>query len=116
MQHNIISSIFSSHETSEDSGSLENIPLIERGAVASSEEVVQVVANVQIQKRDSVGSNFEDGSNMSNLKEGQLGDSKRDITSPTRTKTECYVGHVTHLTSKAVSWSYNSYYCQFLNF
>ena len=104
MQQNVIYFIFSSHETNEDSASLENIPLIERGVVASSEEVVQVVANVQIQQRDSVGSTFEDGSNMSNLKEGKLGDSKRDVTSPTRTKTECYVGHVTHLTSKAVSW------------
>ena len=59
---------------------MEKLPLIDTKTVTSSGEVVQVVANVQIQKRDSVCSNTADDNSA-----------------------ECYVGHVTHLRSKAVS-------------
>ena len=59
---------------------MEKLPLIDTQAVTSSGEAVPVVANVQIQKQDSVCSNTADENSA-----------------------ECYVGNVTHLRSRAVS-------------
>ena len=58
---------------------MEKLPLNGKPQGASSSNAVQVVANVQIQKQDSVCSNPDEYNSA-----------------------ECYVGHVTHLRSKMV--------------
>ena len=79
---------------------MENVPLIEAEPVTSSGDVVKV----EIQKRDSISSNTLEESPSGDTVGDSLAKPAELNVSISSTKTECYVGHVTHYRPKAVKF------------